>query len=74
MLGAAAWIPFSIFVSGYATYVYHEGHWGIPVLDLAAFVIGQQFTLMIAVFPLVTCFFQMAACRPRGGGGHWAGT
>ena len=57
MLGAAAWIPFSIFASGYATYVYHEGHWGIPVLDLAAFVIGQQFTLTIAVFPLVTLLF-----------------
>ena len=57
MLGAAAWIPVTIFASGYAAYVYHGRHGGVPVLAPAALVIGQQFTLTIAVFPLVTLLF-----------------
>jgi hypothetical protein len=57
LLGAANWIPLSIMASAYASYVYHSGHWGIPLLSPLALVVGQLFTLVVAVFPLVTMLF-----------------
>jgi hypothetical protein len=57
LLGAANWIPLSILAGAYATYVYHSGHYGIPVLSPLALVLAQLFTLVVAVFPLVTMLF-----------------
>ena len=57
LLGAAGWIPLSIISSSYATYVYHSGHRGIPLLSPVALILGQLFTLVVAVFPLVTMLF-----------------
>jgi len=57
LLGAAGWIPLSIVSSSYATYVYHSGHRGIPLLSPVALILGQLFTLVVAVFPLVTMLF-----------------
>lgn len=51
LLGAANWIPLTIVAGSYATYVYHSGHRGIPLLSPAALILGELFTLVIAVFP-----------------------
>ena len=57
LLGAAGWIPLTIVAGSYTTYVYHSGHYGIPVLSPLALVLAQLFTLVVAVFPLVTMLF-----------------
>ena len=57
LLGTAGWVPLSIICSSYATYVYHSGHRGIPLLSPVALILGQLFTLIIAAFPLVTMLF-----------------
>ena len=57
LLGAANWIPLSILAGAYATYVYHSGHRGIPLLSPLALILAQMFTLVVAVFPLVTLLF-----------------
>jgi len=57
LLLAAGWIPLTIVAGSYATYVYHSGHRGIPLLSPAALILGELFTLVIAVFPMVTLLF-----------------
>lgn len=57
LLGAAAWIPFTIAASEYATLVYDYGHRGIPGMGPVAVVLGGLFTFVIVVFPLVTLVF-----------------
>ncbi|HEY5352372.1 MAG TPA: hypothetical protein VIK57_07940 [Streptosporangiaceae bacterium] len=57
LLGAANWIPLTIVAGSYATYVYHSGHRGIPLLSPLALILAQLFTLVVAVFPLVTLLF-----------------
>ena len=57
LLGAAGWIPLSILSSAYASYAYRSGHHGIPLLSPLALILGQLFTLVVAVFPLVTLLF-----------------
>ncbi len=57
LLGAANWIPLTIVAGAYASYVYHSGHRGIPLLSPVALILSQLFTLVIAVFPLVTMLF-----------------
>ena len=57
LLAASAWLPLTIVASGYAVYVYHIGHRGIPGLAPLALFVSQQFTFVIVVFPLVTLLF-----------------
>ncbi len=57
LLGAANWIPLTVVAGAYATYVYHSGHRGLPGLNVAALFVGQLFTFVIVVFPLVTMLF-----------------
>ena len=57
LLCAANWVPLSILAGAYATYVYHSGHRGIPLLSPLALILAQLFTLVVAVFPLVTLLF-----------------
>ena len=57
LLAASAWLPLTIVASGYAVYVYHIGHRGIPGLAPLALFVSQQFTFVIVVFPLITLLF-----------------
>jgi hypothetical protein len=66
LLLAAGWIPLTIVAGSYATYVYHSGHRGIPLLSPAALILGELFTLVIAVFPMVTLLFPDGRLPSRG--------
>ena len=66
LLGAADWITLTIVAGSYATFVYHSGHRGIPLLSPAVLILGQLFTLVIAVFPLVTLLFPDGRLPSRG--------
>ena len=70
LLGAANWIPLTIVAGAYATYVYHSGHRGLPVLNSRALFVGQLFTFVIVVFPLVTMLFPDG--RLPSAGWRWA--
>jgi hypothetical protein len=56
-LGASAWIPLTLVAGDYATLVYHYGYRGVPGLAPAALLVGQLFTFVIIVFPVVTLVF-----------------
>jgi N-terminal 7TM region of histidine kinase len=66
LLATANWIPLTIVAGSYATYVYHSGHRAIPLLSPAALILGEGFTLVIAVFPMVTLLFPDGRLPSRG--------
>jgi hypothetical protein len=66
LLLTANWIPLTIVAGSYATYVYHSGHQAIPLLSPAALILGELFTLVIAVFPMVTLLFPDGRLPSRG--------
>jgi hypothetical protein len=57
LLGTSAWPLISIVAGFYATFVYRQGHHGLPLIAPLALVLGQLFSSALIAFPLVILLF-----------------
>jgi hypothetical protein len=57
LLGTSLWLLLTVDAGSYATFVYRQGHQGLPLAGPVALVLSQLFSSALITFPLVILLF-----------------
>ena len=57
LLGTSLWLLLTVDTGSYATFVYRQGHEGLPLVAPVALVLSQLFNSALITFPLVILLF-----------------